>query len=102
MVMAYGRLMNRRLKLAMDIDPLRESAPKRRLRIGCGLSSIGGQMTSYAVTLQVFVLTRCSLAVGLIGLVIAVPTIAVAVEGGAIIAAFDGRTIVLTATGLRR
>lgn len=129
--MAYGRLMNRRLKqaaakipgsaispikavalagtramklpgrLVMDIDPLRESPPYRRLWIGSGLSSIGGQMTGYAVTLQVFTLTRSSLAVGLIGLVIAVPTIAVAVAGGAVIDALDRRTTVLTATGLQ-
>ena len=85
----------------MDIDPLRESPPYRRLWIGSGLSSIGGQMTSYAVTLQVFVLTRSSLAVGLIGLVIAVPTIAIAVAGGAVIDALDRRTTVLTATGLQ-
>ena len=58
-------------------------------------------MTSYAVTLQVFVLTRSSLAVGLIGLVIAVPTIAIAVAGGAVIDALDRRTTVLTATGLQ-
>jgi MFS family permease len=88
-------------KLVVDIAPLRESPPYRRLWIGSGLSSIGGQMTSYAVTLQVFVLTRSSLDVGLLGLVIAVPTIAVAVAGGAIIDVFDRRTIVLTATGLQ-
>src|SRR5215472_8481416 len=88
-------------RLVMDIAPLRESPPYRRLWIGSGLSSIGGQMTSYAVTLQVFVLTRSSLGVGLLGLVIAVPTIAVAVAGGTVIDVFDRRSIVLTATGLQ-
>jgi MFS family permease len=88
-------------KLVVDIAPLRESAPFRRLWIGSGLSSIGSQMTSYAVILQVFVLTGSSLAVGLIGLVIAVPTIAVAIAGGAVIDNFDRRTIVLAATGLQ-
>jgi len=88
-------------KLVLDIVPLRESAPFRRLWIGSGLSSIGSQMTSYAVVLQVFVLTGSSLAVGLIGLVIAVPTIAMALAGGAIIDIFDRRTIVLTATALQ-
>src|SRR5262249_45231219 len=48
-----------------------------------------------------FVLTRSSLAVGLLGLVIAIPTIVVAVAGGAVIDVFDRRTIVLTATGLQ-
>jgi MFS family permease len=88
-------------KLLVDITPLRESPPYRRLWIGTGLSSIGSQMTSYAVTLQVFVLTRSSLAVGLLGLIIAVPTIAVAVAGGAVIDAFDRRTTVLTATSFQ-
>jgi len=85
----------------MDIAPLRESPPYRRLWIGTGLSSIGGQMTSYAVILQVFVLTGSSLSVGLLGLAIAIPTVAVAVAGGAIIDAFDRRKTVLTATGLQ-
>jgi MFS family permease len=88
-------------KLVVDIAPLRESAPYRRLWIGSGLSGIGGQMTSYAVTLQVFLLTRSSLAVGLLGLVIAVPTIVVAVAGGAVIDVLDRRSIVLTATSLQ-
>jgi len=92
------RLLSR---LVVDIAPLRESPPYRRLWIGTGLSSIGGQMTSYAVILQIFVLTRSSLSVGLLGLVIAVPTIAVAVAGGAVIDAFDRRKTVLTATGLQ-
>jgi MFS family permease len=131
LTMAYGRLMKRRLKqaaakipgpeispvkaaalvrthamklpgrLVMDIAPLRQSPPYRRLWIGSGLSGTGGQMTSYAVTLQVFLLTRSSLAVGLTGLAIAVPTITVAIAGGAVIDAFDRRTIVLTATSLQ-
>lgn len=58
-------------------------------------------MTSYAVVLQVFVLTGSSLAVGLTGLVIAIPTIAVALAGGAVIDIFDRRAIVLAATALQ-
>jgi MFS family permease len=88
-------------RLVVDIAPLRESPPYRRLWIGSGLSSIGGQMTSYAVILQVFVLTRSSLSVGLVGLFIAIPTIVVAVAGGAVIDAFDRRNTVLAATGLQ-
>lgn len=87
--------------LLVDIAPLRESPPYRRLWIGSGLSSIGSQMTGYAVTLQVFVLTRSSLAVGLLGLVIALATITVAVAGGAVIDVFDRRKTVLAATGLQ-
>jgi MFS family permease len=98
---AATRAMKLPGRLVMDIAPLRESRPYRRLWIGSALSGIGGQMTSYAVILQVFILTRSSLAVGLIGLAIAVPTIAVAIAGGAVIDAFDRRTIVLTATSLQ-
>ncbi|MHB1988931.1 MAG: MFS transporter [Acidimicrobiales bacterium] len=85
-------------RLMMDVSPLRESPPYRRLWIGSGLSSIGGQMTNYAVILQVFILTRSSLSVGLVGLAIAVPAIAVALLGGALVDATDRRKTVLFAT----
>ena len=58
-------------------------------------------MTSYAVVLQVFLLTHSSLAVGVLGLAIAVPAIAVALAGGAVVDATDRRTTVLTATVLQ-
>ena len=73
----------------------------RRLWIGSGLSSVGGQMTSYAVILQVFVLTRSSLSVGLVGLATAVPLVVVAVAGGAVIGSFGRRTTVLAAPSAR-
>jgi MFS family permease len=92
------RLLSR---LVMDVAPLRESPAYRRLWVGAGLSSVGGQMTNYAVILQVFVLTRSSLSVGLVGLVVAVPTIAVAIAGSSVLDAFDRRKIVLTATSLQ-
>lgn len=85
-------------RLMVDIAPLKESPSYRRLWIGNGLSAIGGQMTSYAVLLQVFVLTHSTLAVGVVGLAVAVPAIAVALAGGAIVDATDRRTTVLLAT----
>ncbi|MGH3505073.1 MAG: MFS transporter [Nocardioidaceae bacterium] len=88
-------------RLVLDVAPLRESPAYRRIWIGNGLSSIGGQMTNYAVLLQVFVLTHSSLSVGLVGLAIAVPAIVVAVLGGAIVDAVDRRTTVLTATSIQ-
>jgi MFS family permease len=88
-------------RLVVDLAPLRESPAFRRLWIGTGLSSIGGQMTGYAVVLQVFILTRSSLAVGAVGLAIAVPTIVVAVAGGAFVDATDRRTTVLLMTCLQ-
>jgi MFS family permease len=58
-------------------------------------------MTSYAVLLQVFVLTHSTLAVGVVGLVVAVPAIVVALAGGAIVDATDRRTTVLLATSVQ-
>jgi hypothetical protein len=92
------KLLNR---LVVDLTPLRQSPAFRRLCIGGGLSSIGGQMTSYAVVLQVFRLTHSSLAVGLIGLLTAVPAVVIAVAGSAFVDVTDRRTVVLVATSLQ-
>jgi MFS family permease len=88
-------------RLLVDITPLRESPAFRRLCIGGALSGLGGQMTGYAVLLQVYDLTRSSLAVGLVGLVSAVPMIVVAVLGGALVDALDRRKTVLVATAVQ-
>jgi MFS family permease len=88
-------------RLVVDIAPLKESPAFRRLLIGSGLSSIGGQMASYAVVLQVFDLTRSTLSVGLVGLAVAVPAIVVALAGSAVVDATDRRKTVLTATSLQ-
>lgn len=79
----------------MDVRPLRESPAFRRLWLGTGLSGIGSQMTSFAVALQVFTLTRSSLAVGGVGLAMAVPAIAFGLFGGSIVDAVDRRKLVL-------
>lgn len=88
-------------RLVLDVAPLRESPAYRRIWIGNGLSSIGGQMTNYAVLLQVFVITHSSLSVGLVGLAAAVPAIVVAVAGGAIVDVIDRRTTVLVASSIQ-
>ncbi|HEX3649362.1 MAG TPA: MFS transporter, partial [Pseudonocardiaceae bacterium] len=62
-----------RRRLLMDIGPLQESPAFRRFFIGSGLSSVGSQMTNFAVPLQVFTITHSSAAVGAVGLAIAVP-----------------------------
>ncbi|MGH3502593.1 MAG: MFS transporter [Nocardioidaceae bacterium] len=85
-------------RAVLDTAPLRESPAYRRIWIGNGLSSIGGQMSNYAVLLQVFVLTHSSLSVGLVGLAIAVPAVLVALLGGAVVDAIDRRRTVLVAT----
>ena len=55
-------------RLLVDIAPLRESPQFRRLWAGSTLSAIGTSLTGFAVTLQVYNLTRSPFAVGVIGL----------------------------------
>ncbi|MGD9991629.1 MFS transporter [Pseudonocardia sp.] len=82
-------------KLLLDPAPLRESADFRRLWIGQAFSGFGGQMTVFAVALQVYLLTRSTVAVGVIGLCVAIPTLTITLFGGALGDAYDRRRIVL-------
>jgi MFS family permease len=82
-------------RLLADIGPLRESAAFRRLWIGSTLSSVGSSLTFFAVMLQVYDLTRSPLAVGFLGAVQAVPTLAVGLLGGPLTDALDRRKLVL-------
>jgi MFS family permease len=79
----------------MDIRPLRESPAFRRLWLGGALSSVGSQMTSFAVALQVYTLTHSSAAVGAVGLAIAVPAITLGLVSGSVVDAVDRRKLVL-------
>jgi MFS family permease len=89
------------MRLLMDIRPLRESPAYRRLWAGSALSGIGGQMTVFAVALQVFTLTGSSAAVGAVGLAAAGPAIVVALLSGSIVDAVDRRRLALwTTSGL--
>ena len=87
-------------RILADTRPLQESPAYRRLWIGQSLSIIGSRMTGVAVPIQVYALTHSSLAVGMIGLTIAVPLIGLGLLGGAIADAFDRRTLVLVTTTL--
>jgi MFS family permease len=82
-------------RLLADIGPLRESAPFRRLWAGSTLSSVGGSLTSFAVILQVYELTRSPFAVGAIGVAQVVPTLAVGMLGGSVTDVADRRKLVL-------
>jgi MFS family permease len=84
-----------RHRLLADITPLRESPAFRRLWAGTALSSVGSALTSFAVILQVYDLTRSPFAVGLIGVAQVVPTLAVGLLGGPVVDAVDRRTLVL-------
>ncbi len=87
--------------LLADIRPLRESPDYRRLWLGSALSGLGGQMTTFAVALQVFRLSHSSAAVGAVGLAFAIPAITVGMVGGALIDSVDRRKLVLVTSVLQ-
>jgi len=90
-----------RYRLLADITPLRESAAFRRLWIGTTLSSVGSALTSFAVILQIYDLTRSPFAVGAIGLAQMVPTLVVGLLGGSVVDATDRRKLVMiTSAGM--
>lgn len=89
-----------RKRLLADTRPLRESPEYRRLVIGGALSAIGSQMTAVAVPIQAYALTHSSLAVGLLGLAVAVPLITLGLLGGSFADAVDRRTLVLLTSSL--
>lgn len=89
-----------RQRLLADLRPLRASPAYRRVWLGSGLSAIGGTMTSFALALQVYTITRSSAAVGALGLALAVPLLAVGLFGGSFADAVDRRRLVLTTSSL--
>jgi MFS family permease len=76
--------------MLVDVAPLRHR-DFRLLSIGRGITFLGAMVTFVAVPFQVFEITHSSLAVGLVGLVEAVPLVMAAVIGGAIADARDRR-----------
>jgi MFS family permease len=87
-------------KLLADITPLRESVAFRRLWVGSTLSAVGTALTSFAVMLQVYDLTRSSFAVGAIGLAQIVPILIVGMLGGPLADASDRRKLMLVTSVL--
>ncbi len=97
--MTLAALVGRAVRsVASDITPLRESVAFRRLFAGQVVSLVGTQVTRVAVPLQVYAITRSSLAVGLIGLAALVPLVVFGLYGGSIADAVDRRKLVLTST----
>ena len=82
-------------RLLADVGPLRESPAFRRLWAGSTLSSAGGALTSFAVILQVYDLTRSPFAVGAVGVAEVVPTLVVGMAGGPVTDVADRRKLVL-------
>src|SRR5205085_1392289 len=91
----------RRLRgLLVDIGPLRESREFRLLWTGQLISMTGRQITLVAVAYQVYLLTGSTLAVGLLGLVQAVPLILAGLYAGALADRFDRRLVMLASLGV--
>jgi MFS family permease len=82
------------LSLLLDIRPLSNPA-FRRLCLGQGVSFIGFQLTSVAVPVQVYDLTRSSFWVGMLGIVSLVPLIVFGLWGGAVADHMDRRRLLL-------
>jgi len=86
------------VRLLTDITPLRESPAFRRLWLGTMLSRTGSAMTTFAITLQVYDLTRSPAAVGGIGLAQFIPLLLISLPGGTLADRVDRRRLVLAVT----
>jgi MFS family permease len=77
----------------IGLDPLRESRGFRLLFFGQLIGVAGGQLAAVAVPYQVYLETRSSLQIGLVGLAQLVPLMLGALLGGALGDVFDRRRI---------
>lgn len=92
--------MGRLRGLLVDTTPLRESRDFRLIWSSQLVAMIGRQMIVVAVPLQVYLVTHSSLAVGVLGLVQAVPLIAAGLYGGSLADRFDRRLLMIGAKAL--
>jgi len=83
------------MRLLPDLGPARENPAYRRLLIGGNLSSVGSSMTAFAVTLQVWDISRSSFAVGALGFTF-IPALFVGLIGGSVADKVDRRRLVLS------
>ena len=81
--------------LGIDVRPLRESPPFRRLFFGQAISYIGGEITFIAVPIQLYGLTHSTLQVGLLSLSMLFPLLIAPLVGGAVADAIDRRRMLL-------
>jgi MFS family permease len=86
------------MPLLTDLTPLKVNPAFRRLWLGLILSSTGTVMTTFAVSLQVYNLTRSTAAVGGIGVATFAPLLLIALPGGTLADRVDRRALVLTVT----
>ena len=88
------------MPLLLDLAPLRENAPYRRLYAGFTLSNVGSQLAVVAIGLQVYELTRSTAAVGVVGLCALVPLVVMGLYGGTLVDHFDRRVVGMVAQGV--
>lgn len=81
-----------------DLSPLRSSPAYARLWIGTTIAGMGAQLTIVAVGLQIYDLTRSTLAVSLVGGIALVPMIAAGLWGGMLADAFDRRVVLIVSS----
>jgi MFS family permease len=81
--------------LGIDIRPLRESPPFRRLFFGQAISYIGGEIAFIAIPIQLYGLTHSTLQVGLLSLSALFPLLIAPLVGGAVADAIDRRRMLL-------
>ncbi len=79
----------------VDITPLRESPAFARLWLGSAVSGIGAQLTLVAVGLQIYDITKSTLAVSLVGGISLIPMIIAGLWGGVLADAFDRRVVLI-------
>jgi MFS family permease len=84
-------------RATLDLSPLRESPPFRRLFIGQSISFFASEITWIAVPIQLYGLTHSTLQVGLLYLTTLVPLLVAPIVGGAVADAVDRRTMLLIA-----
>lgn len=90
----------RHRSLLADLTPLRRSPAFARLWVGSSVAGIGTQMTTVAVGLEVYDITRSTFAVSLVGVISLVPMIAAGLYGGMLADAFDRRAVALASAVL--
>jgi MFS family permease len=82
----------------VDLTPLRASPAFARLYAGSAISGIGAQLTIVAVGLQVYDITRSTLAVSLVGGIALLPMVIAGLWGGMLADSFDRRTVAIIAS----
>jgi MFS family permease len=86
------------VRLLTDVTPLREIPAFRRLWLGTMMSRTGSSMTTFAITLQAYNLTRSPAAVGGIGLATFLPMLLITLPSGTLADRVDRRKLVLAVT----